>query len=103
MLFEHAAKFVQSSLESCIVSVAGVVQIEVRKCFLARLPLVSLSVTFQSNLFIESVLDLPKSLGTDIVFRFDEVPSADDQLLKVLNRRTLTVCLSLGTQKLSSA
>ncbi len=49
------------------------------------------------------MLDLPKSLGTDIVFRFDEIPSADDQLLKVLNRRTLTVCLSFGTQKLSSA
>ena len=49
------------------------------------------------------MLQLFDSLLGNVVVRVLKVPSVDDQLLEKLAKKNSTVCLSAGTQKLSSA
>jgi hypothetical protein len=49
------------------------------------------------------VLYFPEASLAHMLFRLLQVPRCDYQLLEILHRETLTVCLSLGIQKFSSA
>ena len=98
-----AAKFIKSSFELLIVTFLLVPQVKVRKSFLSRFPLISFSITLESDFFKEGMLNFLESFFSNMILWSLQIPSVDDQLFKILHKMKYTVSRSLGTQKLSSA
>ncbi len=103
VVLEVAPELVQAPLEVLKADEPSICEVEIGEGLLARLPLVGLAVALQPDLLVEGVLYFPEASLAHMLFRLLQVPRCDYQLLEILHRETLTVCLSLGIQKFSSA
>ncbi len=84
VVLEHASELVQSFLEFLELYFAVVVQVEVSQSLFGGFPFVRLSVWLFSDLFINNFFQLFESLRGNVVLGFGEIPSANQDVLKIL-------------------